>query len=108
MEIGELRHRITLQEGETTVLENGVEETHWVDKAVVWGKVEHLQGREYYAAAALQAEHTVKFTIRYLAFLTPRHRIKFRGETYTITFIDNQTYQRRFQVIHAQEVSPGG
>lgn len=108
MEIGELRHRITLQEPETLVSEGGVEEPSWKDVATVWAKVEHLRGREYYAAAAVQAENTVIFTIRYLTRIDTRHRIRFRDQSYNIITVDNLQYQNRYQVIHAREVSRGG
>ena len=108
MEIGELRHRITLQKPETEVNDGGVEETSWKDVATVWAKVEHLRGREYYAAAAVQAESTVIFTIRHLAGIDPRHRIRFRDQSYNIITVDNLQYQNRYQVIQAQEVSRGG
>jgi SPP1 family predicted phage head-tail adaptor len=108
MEIGELRHRITLQEPETQVSEGGAEETAWKDVATVWAKVEHLRGREYYAAAAVQAENAVIFTIRHLTGIDPRHRIRFRDQSYNIITVDNLQYQNRYQVIHAQEVSRGG
>lgn len=108
MEIGELRHRITLQKPETEVSDSGVEETSWKDVATVWAKVEHLRGREYYAAAAVQAENTVIFTIRYLTGIDTRHRIRFRDQSYNIITVDNLQYQNRYQVIRAQEVSRGG
>lgn len=108
MEIGELRHRITLQKPVKTVSSSGVEEKQWQDITTVWGKVEHLRGRDFYEAAAVQAEQTVKVTIRYREGITPQHRLIHRGAPYTITFIDRETYPRRFLIIHAQEVVPGG
>lgn len=108
MEIGELRHRITLQEPETLVSEGGVEETAWKDVATVWAKAEHLRGREYYAAAAIQAENTVVFTIRFMSGIDTRHRIRLRDQFYHIMTVDNVKYQNRYLVIRAQEVSRGG
>jgi len=108
MEIGEFRHRITLQEPETEVNAGGVEETSWKDVATVWAKVEHLRGREHYAAAAVQAENTVNFTIRHVAGIDTRHRIRFREQFYHIITVDNHQYQNRYLIVHAQLVSRGG
>lgn len=108
MEIGALRHRITFQELTTSVNENGFEEQNWEGYKTVWAAVSNLHGREYYAAAAVQAENTVKFTIRYLPDINTSMRILFRGKQYNITAIDNIKYQNRYLEIKAQEVSAGG
>ncbi len=108
MEIGELRHRITLQEPETILSDGGVEETSWKDVASVWAKVEHLRGREYYAAAAVQAENMVVLTLRYLTGIDTRYQIRFRGKFYNIITMDNLKFQNQVLEIRAQEVSRGG
>ena len=108
MEIGALRHRITFQELTTTINENGFEVETWEDYKTVWAAAGNLHGREYYAAAAVQAENTVKFTIRYLPDINTSMRILFRGKQYNINAIDNIKYQNRYLEIKAQEVSAGG
>ena len=108
MEIGALRHRITFQKLTTSVNENGFEVKTWIDFKTVWAKVTNLHGREYFAAAAVQAENTVKFTIRYLEGIDPSMRILFRRKQYNITAIDNIKYQNRIMEIKAQEVVGSG
>ena len=108
MEIGELKHRITLQKLVTVVNPNGFEVETWEDFKTVWAAASNLHGREYFAAAAVQAENTVKFTIRYLAGIDSAMRILFQGKQYNITAIDNIKYQNRFIEIKAQEVVTGG
>ena len=108
MEIGELRHRITIQKLTTGINENGFEVETWEDYRTVWAAASNLHGREYYAAAAVQAENTVKFTIRYLSGVDAAMRICFQGKTYNITAIDNIKYQNRFIEIKAQEVVGSG
>ncbi|MGI6163961.1 MAG: phage head closure protein [Bacillota bacterium] len=108
MEIGDLRHRITLQKLVTTVNNSGFEENAWVGYKTLWAALSNLHGREYYAAAAVQAENTVKFTIRYLPGLDTAIRISFRDKSYDIKAIDNIKYQNRFLEIKAQEVKAGG
>lgn len=108
MEIGDLRHRITLQKPTTRVNDGGFEEKTWKDYKTVWAAVSNLHGREYFAAAAIQAEKTVKFIIRYLANLDTSMGILFQGRQYNITAIDNIKYQNRFIEIKALEVEASG
>lgn len=83
MKIEELRHRITFQKYIEITDEEGFATQDWQDIATVWASVENLYGREYWQAAAVQAENTVKFTIRYRKDLTNDMRIFFRT-SYTI------------------------
>jgi SPP1 family predicted phage head-tail adaptor len=77
MEIGALRQRITLERLSTFVNESGFETESWEEVGTVWAAVTNLHGREYFAAAAVQAENTVKFTIRYLKGMDCSMRISF-------------------------------
>lgn len=104
MKIGDLRHRITLQKCISIVDEEGFATQTWQDVATVWAAVENLYGREYWQAAAIQAENTVKFTIRYRNDIDHTMRIKLKDKLYNIIFIDNIKYQNKFIEIKAQEV----
>jgi SPP1 family predicted phage head-tail adaptor len=108
VEIGDLRHRITFQKLTTSVNESGFEVETWEDVRTVWAAASNLHGREYFAAAAVQAESTVKFTIRYLPGIDTTMRILFRNKQYNITAIDNIKYQSRFIEIKALEVGASG
>ncbi len=108
MNPGDLRHRITFQKLTTTTNENGFEIEEWLDIKTVWASITNLHGREYYEAAAVQAEQTVKFTIRYLKGLDTSMRILFRDRQYNITAIDNIRYENRFIEIKALEVDNSG
>ena len=108
MKPGELNKRITLQKPITTTNERGFEIETWENLKTVWAAVSNLHGREYFAAAAVQAESTVKFTIRYLEDLDTTMRILFQGRQYNITSIDNIKYQNRYMEIKAMEVVGSG
>ena len=108
MNPGELNKRITLQRPIITINENGFEEETWEDVKTVWAAASNLYGREYYAAAAVQAENTVKFTIRYTEGIDSSMRILFKGKQYDITAIDNIKYQNRYMEIKALEVVGSG
>ncbi|MDK2918990.1 MAG: hypothetical protein PWQ37_1723 [Candidatus Petromonas sp.] len=99
--IGELKHRITFQRLTTSINDNGFEVKTWEPFKIVWAKVENLHGREYFTAAQVKAERTVKFTIRYIEGIDETMKILFKDKIYNITFIDNIKYQNRFIEIKA-------
>jgi SPP1 family predicted phage head-tail adaptor len=102
--IGELKHRITFQRLATSINDNGFEVKTWEPFKIVWAKVENLHGREYFTAAQVKAERTVKFTIRYIEGIDETMKILFKDKVYNITFIDNIKYENRFVEIKALEV----
>lgn len=108
MRTEELKHKITFQNLTIDTNENGFEEEVWQDYLTVWAAVTNLIGREYFAAAAVQAEKTVKFTIRYLQGITDDMRILFEDKQYNITFIDNIKYKNKYIEIKALEVENSG
>ncbi|MVX64228.1 phage head closure protein [Clostridium chromiireducens] len=108
MPIGDLRHRITLQKFTTVVNENGFEEEAWQDYETVWASGSNLSGREYYQAATVQAEKTVKFLIRYIEEVDTSMRILFKNKQYNITSIDNMKYTNKYIEIKALEVESSG
>lgn len=104
MKIGDLRHRITLQKYIETTDDEGFSTQQWQDIATVWASVENLFGREYWQAAAIQAENTVKFTIRYRKDISSDMRIIFQGQQYEIISLDNIKYKNEYIEIKAKEV----
>lgn len=115
MNPGDLKHRITIQKLITATNENGFKEESWVNWKTVWAKVVNLYGKEFWSAKAVQAENTVKFTIRYQRELddTKKFRIIFgkrqvkgkeQDRVFNISFIDNIKYQNSYQEIKAMEV----
>jgi SPP1 family predicted phage head-tail adaptor len=108
MKTEELRYKITIQKYTVSTNENGFEEEVWQDFITCKAKVENLHGREFFQAAELQAEKTVKFTTRYLKNIDESMRIKFREKYYNITFIDNIKYGNRYMEIKALEVEQSG
>lgn len=74
----------------------------WDTFAYAFAKVEPLVGREFWAAQAVQAEKTVKFTLRWRGDLTPAMRIVFDGKTYKITSIQNIRSANRELLIYGE------
>ncbi|WP_029169160.1 phage head closure protein [Clostridium cellulovorans] len=108
MTIGELKHRITFQRLVSELNENGFEIEAWEDYKTFWSAISNLNGREYFAAAVVQAENTVKFTIRYTPNIETTMRILFKDKKYNITSIDNIKYANKFIEIKALEVDSSG
>ena len=108
MNPGELSKRITFQRLTTTTNENGFEVEDWKDFKTVWAAVTNLHGREYFEAATVQRENTVKFTIRYLKNIDTSMRILFQGKQYNITAVDNIKYKNVYMEIKALEVDLSG
>lgn len=108
MGIGKMRHRITFQRITPVINENGFESEMPEEYKTVWAAVTNLHGKEYFEAKAVQAENTVKFTIRYLAGIDQTMKILFQGKAYNITAIDNIKYRNRYIEIQAMEVESDG
>ena len=102
--IGELRHRIIIQKQIISTNVNGFEKESWEDHQEVWAAVSNLHGREFFAAAQVQAENTVKFTIRFLSGIDTKMRISFQDKYFNITAVDNIKYKNKYIEIKAQEV----
>ena len=101
----ELNRKITFQEEIITQdPDTGEMVTAWVDVDSVFAKVEPLVGREYMAAAAIQAEDTTKFTCRYRGDLNASMRIVFDGKNYNIQSIQNIKAANRETLIYARSL----
>jgi SPP1 family predicted phage head-tail adaptor len=74
----------------------------WVSVGSAMAKVEPLVGREYIAAMAVQAEHQVKFTIRWRDDLKPTMRIVFDDKHWNIKSIQNVQSGNRGMLIFAE------
>lgn len=108
MNIGDMKHRITIQKPVVIIDESGYEIEAWEDFKTVWAFISNLHGREYFEAATVNAEKTIKFTIRFIDGIDNSMRISFKGKQYEITSIDNIKYENRFLEIKALEVESIG
>ncbi len=90
VEIGKLRHRITLQEYKVVGYDPANQPIlDWGEVATVWASVQPISGREYWARSQIQAEVTHRIRIRYIAGIKPTMRIQFRDRTFEIESIIN-------------------
>ncbi len=87
MDPGKLNQRVTLQRRAAGEDAMGQANGAWEDVAPLWAQVLPLRGREYFAAAAVQQETSVKVTIRYRPDVTPSMRLVWQGVPYDITSV---------------------
>ena len=87
MQAGKLRHKIVIQENQFLLDEEGKPQKdaygapvdRWVDVWPCRASIEPLSGREYFAAAQVQAEQITRFRIRFPRFqVRPGMRVKYR------------------------------
>ncbi len=70
----------------------------------VWAGVKHVNGSEYFAAAAVNAQETMTFTVRYQPDLeiTTKHIIQYAGKEYDIKAINDVNEKHEILIIMAE------
>lgn len=92
---GELTERVTLQQkGAQTLDALGTNTAAWSDVATMWAKAEPIRGKEYFAAAQMQATTDVRFTIRYRSGVLSTMRVLWRGDYHDIQDVINPNGRR--------------
>lgn len=77
MKIGQLRHRLEIQEQRSVRDEWGNQVSEWFTVATAWAAIEPIRGEEYWAAGAQRGETIHRVTMRYVPGVTPEHRLLF-------------------------------
>ena len=104
MNIGELKHRITILKKAN---KKPLEDTTYTDFKTVWAKVNNLYGKEFIEAQKVEADISKKFVIRYIKDLDMSFNpnackdfiISYKGVSYNILYIDNIKEQNKFMGI---------
>ena len=87
MQAGRLNKRITISQlvtGSPAVDEFGQPNKTWEEVDTVWGSVEPLNGREFWAQQQVQSEITGKIRIRYRDDINPGMKAVYNSKTYMI------------------------
>jgi len=86
------KKRITIQKQEVTTDDIGQQISGWVDWQNAWAEINSLYGDEYYAAAAINEQDTLKLTLRYAVFINEMDKINYqiiyKNKPYDIKNID--------------------
>ncbi len=106
MNIGAMRHRVTIQQvSESRDAHGGVVES-WSTFAVVWANIAPISGREYLAVKQTQAEVTHRIRMRYLYGITPKMRILYGDRIFDINSISNlQERGHEMEIMATEAVS---
>lgn len=95
MDIGQLRHSVTIERPAETRGQMGSQKKAWAPICQTWARVQPLSGRALEVAQALHAEVTVKVTIRYRADVDETCRVVYRGTNYAVQYVLNPDEQNR-------------
>lgn len=106
MNIGRLRHRITIEQLTQTPDGAGGYTEAWTTFATVWSSVDPIGGKEYFAAKQVQSEATHKIRLRYRVGITPDMRINFGGRLFGIESVINWEERNRELILMCSEVTP--
>ncbi|MED0676983.1 phage head closure protein [Aneurinibacillus thermoaerophilus] len=108
MNIARLNRRIRLQRRESAKDDEGIVTEGWADVATVWAAIEPLRGREYFAAATVNAENTVRIRMRYRRGITPDMRVLYDGRVFEIqSVIDVNEMHREIHLMTQEVVGDG-
>jgi len=108
MRAGRLRHLIVIEQASEANDSQGQAIKTWSTFATVHAAVEPLTGREYEAAAQINAETTTRITIRYLAGITQKMRISYDSKLYNIEAMRNiGERDRQIELMCSEGVNDG-
>ncbi len=108
MDIGQLRHSVTIERPAETRGQMGSQKKAWAPICQTWARVQPLSGRALEVAQALHAEVTVKITIRHRADVDSTCRVTYRGQVYVVQYVLNPEEQNReLQLYCTSGVSDG-
>jgi SPP1 family predicted phage head-tail adaptor len=99
MRIGEARHRVNIQEKQTTPDDGGGYAETWVNVNKIWAKIEALRGTERFEAQQIQAEVSYKLTTRYTD-IDPSMRFEYNGTVYEIeSILPDNTLKKELEIL---------
>lgn len=109
--IGQLRHRVTIQENTPSVDSYGVRSESWATVEKVYARVEPISAAEYLRADRDTMNVTHKITMRYRSDLgssdttiSPRHRLSYDNRTFEPVHVVDVDERHRWLQVLAHEV----
>lgn len=105
MRAGQLRHKITIEQLDTSTADAmGAAVKIWTLFCVCWARVQPVSGKEFFNANQERAQISHKIRIRYVAEITPAHRVNFGGRLFNIQTVINFDERNRELEILAVEI----
>lgn len=108
MNPAKLDRRITFQNKTSDTDDEGIVSESWTNYVTVWAAREPLKGREFFAAAAANAENTVRYKIRYRSDVHSSMRLVDGGRIYSIIAPPEDVYGDHILHVMTQEVLLNG
>lgn len=109
MRAGKLRHKVTIQQATDSQNSIGEVTKTWSTFAKVWANIQPLAGRELFASQQINAEQTVRITIRALSGVEPRMRVLFGTRYYDIlSVIDREERGVYMELMCSEGLKRGG
>lgn len=107
MNIGKMRHRITIEQKTRVPDGAGGYTESWLPFAAVWAAVDPISGKEYFEAQQIQSAVTHKIRIRYRSGIIPSMRVNFKGRIFAMTSPPiNWEERNRDMLLMCSEVIP--
>ena len=107
MDPGQFDERVTLQSRSVVTDAFGQATITWVDVATVWAQVQQLRGREFFAAAQVQQEQTVKVRMHYRDGVQTTWRLVWRGIHHDITGVIPVGHRETLEIMCLAGVKDG-
>lgn len=101
-EIGNLDQRVTIQRATQTTGSMGDVSKTWAALATVWAHVKSGTGREQLSNDRTMATQMVTFRVRYRSDVTEADRIVWKGQTFNIRAIADQSQRLLYMDITAE------
>lgn len=102
-EAGRLTERVTIQAPSPQRNEYGELLPDWSEVATVWAEVADASGGEEWRENQLQAQTGYKVTVRYLAGVTEKMRLLWRGRVLWVGRVSDPDQRRERLVIECSE-----
>ena len=101
---GALNKKITIQYQAKARDSFGAEVITWTDAATVWAKITPLRGKEFFAAQQINAESTIKISIRYRSNINTTMRLKYGSRYFYILEMHNVDERSEELLFYCKEV----
>lgn len=101
--IGQMRHRLQLQEAVTLPDGGGGNIVTWTDVAEIWAAIRPVSGGEVVEADALQGRISHVIDVRFRAGITPRHRFRLGARIFDIRAVIDADETHRFLRCQVEE-----
>jgi len=104
MNIGRLRHRVTILRKTSERDGFGSEIVTWQPLKQCWAEIITEPGREYMSADQVKAETEIEVTLRYTPDITVKDRVEYAGKTYDIVSATDKDFKHRQTVLTCKEI----